>query len=165
MNTNLRIKKLLHTYEQTSGQQLNPDKTTMCFNKNISSSSRMTLMSLWSNNTSQQYERYLSLPPFIERSKVELFLISRTECGKKYKFEKRNSYLKVGRKYYWKQLLHPSLYIPWVVLSSLTNFAWSWRVSWPNFGRDNKATKKGSIGMDVINYVLQSFMDGWALRT
>lgn len=64
--------------DKTSGQ-----KTTMVFSNNVSEQSRNEIRSLWENGVCQQYEKYIGLPPIIERSNRKDFVEIKSKMWEK----------------------------------------------------------------------------------
>ena len=67
------IQDILLTYEKASGQQLNRDKTTLFFGKNVHQSLQEVIISLLGVSEVKQYEKYLGLPSFVGRRKKASF--------------------------------------------------------------------------------------------
>ncbi|XP_040998492.1 uncharacterized protein LOC121244478 [Juglans microcarpa x Juglans regia] len=67
------IQGLLDKYELALGQMINKSKTAMVFSKNVDAIKQRELLQLWGVHTFQQYDRYLSLPNFLGRSKAQTF--------------------------------------------------------------------------------------------
>ena len=63
------ILNILMAYECAYGQQLNRDKTTLFFSKNVPQGMQDTIISLLGVPEIKQYEKYLGLPSFVGRSK------------------------------------------------------------------------------------------------
>ncbi|XP_042988698.1 uncharacterized protein LOC122316231 [Carya illinoinensis] len=62
---NQRIQHLLHCYEMASGQMINRGKTGIIFSTNVIPETRNDILELWGVQNSQQFEKYLGLPPLI----------------------------------------------------------------------------------------------------
>lgn len=73
VETNGKIQKLLEIYGQASGKLINSKMTVLDFSKITVVDLRQELMNLWNNEWNQQYEKYIDLPPFIERAKKIAF--------------------------------------------------------------------------------------------
>lgn len=71
--TIVNVQEILIEYEIASGQRINTEKTTMVFSSNTPLSTKQELMSMWTNGTLQQFEKYLNLPPIIGRAKQKAF--------------------------------------------------------------------------------------------
>ncbi|XP_042950031.1 uncharacterized protein LOC122282138 [Carya illinoinensis] len=71
--TNEKIQILLNKYERASGHCINKEKTSMVFSKNVSDELKSDIMQLWGGSHTQQYEKYLELPPLVGRSKKQAF--------------------------------------------------------------------------------------------
>ncbi|XP_042974662.1 uncharacterized protein LOC122306298 [Carya illinoinensis] len=70
---NQRIQHLLHCYEQSSGQKINRGKTGIVFSTNVKPDTRQDILDLWEVQHSQQFEKYLGLPPLVGRAKYRAF--------------------------------------------------------------------------------------------
>ncbi|KAF5454906.1 hypothetical protein F2P56_024537 [Juglans regia] len=73
VDTNRRLQVLLKQYEDASGQQINKEKTSMVFSRNVSEDKQKEIMDLWGSTQGHQYERYLGLPPMVGKSKNHAF--------------------------------------------------------------------------------------------
>ncbi|XP_042974784.1 uncharacterized protein LOC122306423 [Carya illinoinensis] len=73
VSTNMKIQCLLSKYERASGQCINKEKTSMVFSKNVKDDLKRDIMQLWGGSFTQQYEKYLGLPPMVGRSKKQAF--------------------------------------------------------------------------------------------
>ncbi|XP_042952327.1 uncharacterized protein LOC122289400 [Carya illinoinensis] len=70
---NQRIQHLLHCYEQSLGQKINRGKTGIVFSTNVKPDTRQDILDLWEVQHSQQFEKYLGLPPLVGRAKYRAF--------------------------------------------------------------------------------------------
>ena len=60
-------------YETTSGQQLNIQKTSLYFNKNMMGEMQNKIKTMFGAQVIKQHETYLGLPSLIGRSKTNSF--------------------------------------------------------------------------------------------
>jgi hypothetical protein len=67
------IQRLLCTYEEASGQQLNREKTTLFFSRNTLTVDRSNIVQSTGVLSTSHYEKYLGLPALIGRSRVSTF--------------------------------------------------------------------------------------------
>ena len=65
--------EILKLYEESSGQQLNREKTAIFFNPNTSSITHQAIQEFWGSNGVQNFDKYLGLPALIGRSKRSIF--------------------------------------------------------------------------------------------
>jgi hypothetical protein len=68
-----RVHALLSIYEKASGQKVNQEKTGVFFSKNTKRDVQDQILQGTGLSATQQYERYLSLPDLIGRSRVSTF--------------------------------------------------------------------------------------------
>lgn len=69
----------------------------MIFSHNVSEDSREEIKLLWDSGVFQQYEKYLALPPIIERSRKKAFSEIKTKVWKKLQLWKDNLLSQEGR--------------------------------------------------------------------
>jgi ribonuclease HI len=69
----IQIQELLRVYEQTSGQKLNWDKTSIFFSRNTKQEVRDHISTIAGINSTNSYDKYLGLPLLIGRSRVSTF--------------------------------------------------------------------------------------------
>ena len=62
------LEKILETYEQASGQQLNRDKTLIFFSRNTSPDIQHEIKTLFGTKVIQQHEKYLGLPSLVGKN-------------------------------------------------------------------------------------------------
>ena len=62
------LEKILETYEQASGQQLNRDKTLIFFSRNTSPDIQHEIKTLFGTKVIQQHEKYLGLPSLVRKN-------------------------------------------------------------------------------------------------
>ena len=67
------ILRILKVYETTSGQQLNIQKTSLYFNKNMMGEMQNKIKTMFGAQVIKQHETYLGLPSLIGRSKTNSF--------------------------------------------------------------------------------------------
>ena len=67
------ILEVLDKYEQASGQQINRDKTQICFSTNMERSIQESIKALLRVAAITQYEKYLGLSSFVGRAKKQSF--------------------------------------------------------------------------------------------
>jgi hypothetical protein len=65
--------KILKLYEESSGQQLNREKTTIFFSSNTLPATHQAIQDFWGSNGVQNFDKYLGLPALIGRSKRAIF--------------------------------------------------------------------------------------------
>jgi hypothetical protein len=65
--------KILQLYEESSGQQLNREKTAIFFSSNTLPATRQASQEFWGSNGVQNFDKYLGLPALIGRSKRAIF--------------------------------------------------------------------------------------------
>ncbi|KAF5451602.1 hypothetical protein F2P56_026695 [Juglans regia] len=97
MGTNEKIQLLLDDYEKASGQCINKEKTSMVFSKNVDEGLKTEIMQLWGGSSTQQYEKYLGLPPMVGRSKQRAFSGIKHRLWQKLQVWKRNLISQGGR--------------------------------------------------------------------
>jgi hypothetical protein len=68
-----RLTKILERYEVVLGQKLNKEKTSIFFSRNTSLEKREEIYRLSGLNATQCYEKYLSLPTMVGRSRYKAF--------------------------------------------------------------------------------------------
>ncbi|XP_042983363.1 uncharacterized protein LOC122312776 [Carya illinoinensis] len=95
--TNVKIQSLLNKYERASGQCINKEKTSMVFSKNVNDDLKRDIMQLWGGSYTQQYEKYLGLPPMVGRSKKQAFSDIRKRVWQKLQVWKGNLLSQGGR--------------------------------------------------------------------
>lgn len=69
-----RVSKVLKDYEDVSGQKLNKEKTSLFFSKNTKRENKDEIKNLFGAQVIQQHEKYIGLPPMVEREKKKAFL-------------------------------------------------------------------------------------------
>jgi hypothetical protein len=65
--------EILQLYEDSSGQQLNREKTAIFLSPNTSPATRKSIQDLWASSGVQNFDKYLGLPALIGRSKRSIF--------------------------------------------------------------------------------------------
>ena len=65
--------RILKLYEDSSGQQLNREKTAIFFSYNTLPATCQAIQELWGSNGAQTFDKYLGLPAFIGGSKRSIF--------------------------------------------------------------------------------------------
>ena len=65
--------RILKLYEDSSGQQLNREKTAIFFSYNTLPVTRQAIQDLWGSNGAQNFDKYLGLPALIGQSKRSIF--------------------------------------------------------------------------------------------
>lgn len=75
---NRKIQKLLKIYGKASSKKINTRKIAMVFSRNVNASTKDEIASLWSTSITQQYDKYLSIPLMINRSKRSAFSYIKT---------------------------------------------------------------------------------------
>ena len=65
--------EILQLYEDSSGQQLNREKTAIFFSPNTPLATRKSIQDLWGSSGVQNFDKYLGLPTLISRSKRSIF--------------------------------------------------------------------------------------------
>lgn len=74
MAENKEILDLLDVYEQSSGQQINKDKTSMSYSKNVKPNIRRMIKALWGVEGALEHTRYLGLWHVVGQAKSKAFL-------------------------------------------------------------------------------------------
>ena len=77
------LQRVLHIYEQASGQQLNRAKTSLFFSKNTPSDVQEEIKTRFGAQVIKQHERYLGLPSLVGRNKQSTFKSIKEKLGKK----------------------------------------------------------------------------------
>ncbi|KAL5848336.1 hypothetical protein ACOSQ4_006349 [Xanthoceras sorbifolium] len=67
------VTRILSAYEKASGQVINKDKSTVCFNKRLSCARQQQLRSCLGIKLMSTYDCYLELPSYVGASKHNLF--------------------------------------------------------------------------------------------
>ena len=93
-----KIKELQNIYEVASGQMVNKGKTTLFFSKNTAAATQEEIKVSLGIPTIQHYEKYLSLPPLLVRTRKLASHRLKNAFGRKCKDGRRNCYLKPERK-------------------------------------------------------------------
>jgi hypothetical protein len=96
-----RIMKTLHTYQKSSGQVVNLDKSEASFSRNVPEEDKDMICNMMSVKTVMSHTKYLGLPLVFGRSKKEIFSFIVDRVWKKLKGwkEKCNVFLKPGRRF------------------------------------------------------------------
>lgn len=68
-----RLFFLLETYEQSSGQRLNKEKTSIFFSKNTRPEAKELILAVAGIKSSQSYDKYVGLPIELGRDKIKGF--------------------------------------------------------------------------------------------
>lgn len=69
-----KLLNLLENYAMALGQRINTGKTIMIFSWNVKERDKTEIIALWETSNQQNYDKYLGLPPIIERSwKKDIF--------------------------------------------------------------------------------------------
>ncbi|KAL9687741.1 hypothetical protein QQ045_032148 [Rhodiola kirilowii] len=79
----LRLKTTLVRYEELSGQQVNFNKSKVCVANNVDSGRARLIKSLLGMNVIRRIEKYLSLPIYFSRRRVELLSFVESRIWKK----------------------------------------------------------------------------------
>ena len=83
MDEGLKITKILEKYEKESGQKLNKEKTSLFFSKNTGREVQEAVKDMFEAEIILQHERYLGLPPLVERGKKKAFNRIKDQVGRK----------------------------------------------------------------------------------
>jgi hypothetical protein len=67
------IQEILSLYEKASRQKLNREKTSIIFSRNTKQETKDFILSVVGVPHSNNYEKYLGLPPVVGKSKVSNF--------------------------------------------------------------------------------------------
>ena len=68
-----KLKEILRTYESTSGQKINTDKSSIFFSPNASQECKDEILSILGPMNDTSHTKYLGLPSIIGRSKKLIF--------------------------------------------------------------------------------------------
>ena len=68
-----KFMEILKLYEESSGQQLNREKTTIFFSSTTLPATHQAILDFWGSNGVQNFDKYLGLPALIGRSKRSIF--------------------------------------------------------------------------------------------
>ena len=77
------ITQILKVYEESLGQQLNKQKTSLYFSRNIDVGTQETIKTLFDAQVIRQHETYLGFPSLIGRSKTNSFTQLKGKVAKK----------------------------------------------------------------------------------
>ena len=77
----LEMLRILKVYEDSSGQQLNKQKTSLFFSKNIMGEIQNKIKTMFGAQMIKQHETYLSLPSLVRRSKTNSFCSIKDQGG------------------------------------------------------------------------------------
>ena len=75
------LKSILCRYEEASGQKINTDKSSVFFNPNTSHDIKNEIFNILGPMQDSKHTKYLGLPSFIGRSKIEVFSILKERIG------------------------------------------------------------------------------------
>ena len=78
-----RVMGVLNNYEAASGQNLNKEKTSLFFFKNISRETKEKVKGLFGAQIIQQHETYLGLPPLVVRGRKKVSSRVKDQVGRK----------------------------------------------------------------------------------
>lgn len=68
------LMRVLETYEQASGQQLNRDKTALYFSHNTPQPMQEDIKALFGAEVIRQHEKYLGFPSLADKNKCNTFV-------------------------------------------------------------------------------------------
>ncbi|XP_023871998.2 uncharacterized protein LOC111984613 [Quercus suber] len=77
------IRRILKVYEDSSGQQLNKQKTSLYFSRNTAREVQEAIKTLFGAQVIKQHETYLGLPSLVGRSKTNSFAQLKEKVAKK----------------------------------------------------------------------------------
>ncbi|XP_023918994.1 uncharacterized protein LOC112030543 [Quercus suber] len=77
------ILRILKVYKDSSGQQLNKEKTALYFNRNTPMENQETIKNMLGAQVIRQHETFLGLPSLIGRSKTNTFAQLKAKVAKK----------------------------------------------------------------------------------
>ena len=77
------ILRILKVYEDSSGQQLNKEKTALYFSRNTPMVDQEAIKNMFGTQVIRQHETYLGLPSLIGRSKTNTFAQLKAKVAKK----------------------------------------------------------------------------------
>jgi hypothetical protein len=95
---------VLALYANASGQVVNNDKTALFFSCNTPQSTRDSICSIFGTIPTNQFEKYLGLPPVVGEQKGRLSMKLRIELGGDCKGGRRSCYHKQVEKFLLKRL-------------------------------------------------------------
>lgn len=76
---------MLHKYELASGQKVNYNKSSIVFSKNVQSTFQTSVAESLSMEIVPVHEKYLGLPTYVGRSKIDTLLTLRRGLGRNWK--------------------------------------------------------------------------------
>ena len=77
------LKNILQQYEDSSGQKINTDKSSIFFSPNTSQETKEEILTYLGPMQDTRHTKYLGLPSFIERSKKQVFATLKDRIGQK----------------------------------------------------------------------------------
>ena len=77
------LMSILEVYESTSGQKINPDKSSVFFSPNTTSIARDEILNSLGPMQDSWHKKYLGLPSLIGKSKSQVFAEIKERVGKK----------------------------------------------------------------------------------
>ena len=80
-------------YEDCSGQIINKDKSSIMFSKNTSAEIKSSLMAALEINSEARNEKYLGLPVYMGKSKVQTFAYLKDRVWKRIQGWKRETFV------------------------------------------------------------------------
>jgi len=99
------IQEILNTYQSTSGQLINLDKSEISFNRNVPDDRKILFQGWMQIKVVECHSKYMGLPAFVGRSKKQVFNFVQDRVWKKLKGWKEKFLSTAGREVLIKSLI------------------------------------------------------------
>ncbi len=159
------LKQILQKYENTSGQKINTDKSSIFFSPNIDPNTKEAIFPFWGRRMTQNTPSIWGFHPSLGDQKSRSSLLLKRGWVKNLRVGRASFYLWGARKFLLRRLPKQFPPTPWAVFSSHKAYVKILRVWWEAFGGAKSIKKQRWLGLDGNKCATRSQGGAWASGT